>query len=68
MQIPTITDINGNTVKIYNLDEAIKECDSCKNSPLVIFGTRHTEGENNRFMLPQLWKLKKQLLDAKNEQ
>ena len=68
MEVATITDINGNTVRIKNLDQAIKECDSCKNSPFVIFGTRYTIGENNRFMLPQLWKLKKQLLDAKNEQ
>ena len=65
MEIPTITDINGNTVKIYNLEQAIKECDSCKNNPFVIFCTTHTEGDNNRFMLLQLWKLKKQLSDAK---
>lgn len=28
------------------------------NNPLVISVTRHTIGENNRFLLPKLWKLK----------
>jgi len=59
-----ITDINGKTIKVPNLDKAIKVCDSCKNNPLVIKGTRYTIGENNRFMLPQLWKLKKEMSHA----
>ncbi|MDR2005314.1 MAG: NADH-quinone oxidoreductase subunit F [Prevotella sp.] len=56
-----ITDINGKTIKVPDIDKAIKECSSCKNNPLVIKGTRYTIGENNRFMLPQLWKLKKEI-------
>ncbi|MDR1501802.1 MAG: NADH-quinone oxidoreductase subunit F [Prevotella sp.] len=56
-----ITDINGKTIKVPDVDKAIKECGSCKNNPLVIKGTRYTIGENNRFMLPQLWKLKKEI-------
>lgn len=63
MLIPTITDINGLVIKVLDIDLFIKECDSCKNSPFVIFGTRHTIGDNNRFMLPQLWKLKKKMTD-----
>ena len=59
-----ITDINGNIVNVTNIDLLIKECDSCKNSPFVIFGTRHTEGENNRFLLSKLWKLKKEISHA----
>ena len=59
-----IKDITGKTIKVPDIDKAIKQCDSCKNNPLVIKGTIYTHGDNNRFMLPQLWKLKNRVSNA----
>lgn len=54
-----IKSITGKDIEVTNIDFAIKQCETCKNSPFVISGTKYTIGQDNRFMLPQLWKLKK---------
>lgn len=55
----TITDITGKIIEVTDLDEAIKECEFCVDSPYKM-PSGYTVGENHRFMLKQLLKLKQE--------
>lgn len=57
-----IKDIEGNTIKVTDLNKAIKQCKLCRNSPLLM-ESGHTVGENYSFMLRQLEKLNNELTD-----
>lgn len=52
-----IKDIRGKTIKVTNLNKAIKQCRLCIDSPFLM-DSGHTVGENHTFMLRQLEKLK----------
>lgn len=67
MQKHFVSDITGRIITITDLDAVISKCDKCKNNPLVIMGTRFTEGQNNRFLLPKLWKIKQEINKHKHQ-
>jgi hypothetical protein len=54
----TIKDITGTTVEVTDIDDAIKQCEMCKNSPFKT-SSGHTVGEGHTFMLEQLKQLKR---------
>lgn len=49
-----IKDISGQSIKMTDLEKAIQQC---SDSPYIM-ESGHTVGENHRFMLKQLEKLK----------
>ena len=53
----TITDITGARIEVTDLDKAIKQCKLCKDSPYKM-PSGQTVGENHRYMLSQLEKMK----------
>jgi hypothetical protein len=53
----TIIDITGARIEVTDLDKAIEQCELCKDSPYKM-PTGQTVGENHRYMLSQLEKLK----------
>ncbi len=53
----TITDINGTSIEVTDLNKAIEQCELCKDSPYKM-PSGQTVGENHRYMLSQLEKLK----------
>jgi hypothetical protein len=53
----TITDITGASIEVTDLDKAIEQCELCKNSPYKM-PSGQTVGENHRYMLSQLEKIK----------
>lgn len=55
----TVTDKAGKIIEVTDLDNAIRECEMCADSPFKL-ESGHTVGENYRFMLEQLLKLKQE--------
>ena len=53
----TITDITGASIEVTDLDKAIEQCRLCKDSPYKM-PSGQTVGENHRYMLSQLEKMK----------
>ena len=53
----TITDITGASIEVTDLDKAIEQCELCKDSPYKM-PSGQTVGENHRYMLSQLEKMK----------
>lgn len=55
----TIKDITGKVIEVTNLNAAIRQCKLCLKSPFKM-ESGHTVGENHRFMLEQLEKMRKE--------
>ncbi|SFL09028.1 hypothetical protein SAMN05216357_11285 [Porphyromonadaceae bacterium KH3CP3RA] len=55
----TVTDKAGKIIEVTDLDDAIRECEMCADSPFKL-ESGYTGGENHRFMLEQLLKLKQE--------
>lgn len=53
----TIKDITGTSIEVTDLDKAIEQCKLCKDSPYKM-PSGQTVGENHRFMLSQLEKMR----------
>jgi hypothetical protein len=53
----TIKDITGASIEVTDLDKAIEQCRLSKDSPYKMLSGQ-TVGENHRFMLSQLEKMK----------
>ena len=53
----TITDITGASIEVTDLDKAIEQCRLCKDSPYKM-PSGQTVGENYKYMLSQLQKMK----------
>ena len=52
-----ITDITGASIEVTDLNKAIEQCELCKDSPYKM-PSGQTVGENHRYMLSQLEKMK----------
>ena len=53
----TIKDITGASIEVTDLDKAIEQCELCKDSPYKM-PSGQTVGENHRYMLSQLQRMK----------